>query len=130
MLNVLLEYSFKYVRKIFRKTNISYPLICTRTYAYQGVKNVSFSENFAYVLNGWPLGSLFFRLTYLFLLVQLSRRDRSTYERNIFFHTICTFAVMTHYVTEESFFKKNSAILLNITPGIWILQPSFFAERF
>ena len=22
--------------------------------AYQGVRNVSFSENFAYVLNGWP----------------------------------------------------------------------------
>ena len=23
--------------------------------AYQGVRNVSFSEDFAYVLNGWPL---------------------------------------------------------------------------
>ena len=42
----------KYVRKIFRKTNISNPLIRTRTCAYQGVRNVSFSENFAYVLNG------------------------------------------------------------------------------
>ena len=37
--------SIKYVRKIFQKTNIS----C----AYQGVRNASFSENFAYVLNGW-----------------------------------------------------------------------------
>ena len=27
--------------------------------AYQRVKNVSFSENFAYVLNGWPLTFLF-----------------------------------------------------------------------
>ena len=44
--------SIKYVRKIFRKTNISNPLIRTRTCAYQGVRNVSFSENFAYVLNG------------------------------------------------------------------------------
>ena len=35
----------------FPKTNISYPLICTCTCAYQGVKNNSFSENFAYVLN-------------------------------------------------------------------------------
>ena len=26
-----------------------------RMYAYQGVRNVSFSENFAYVLNGWSL---------------------------------------------------------------------------
>ena len=45
--------SIMYVRKIFRKTNISNPLIRTRTCAYKGVGNVSFSENFAYVLNGW-----------------------------------------------------------------------------
>ena len=44
--------SIKYVRKIFRKTNISNPLIHTRTCAYQWVRNVRFSENFAYVLNG------------------------------------------------------------------------------
>ena len=42
----------KYVHKIFRKTNISNPLIRTRTCAYQGVRNISFSENFPYVLNG------------------------------------------------------------------------------
>ena len=40
-----------YVHKIFRKTNISYPLIHTPTCAYQGVRNNNFSENFAYVLN-------------------------------------------------------------------------------
>ena len=34
-------------RQIFRKTNISYPLIRTRTCAYQGVRNVRFSENLA-----------------------------------------------------------------------------------
>ena len=34
----------------FPKNNI-YPLIRTRMYAYQGVNNVSFSVNFAYVLN-------------------------------------------------------------------------------
>ena len=32
--------------QIFRKTNISYPLIRTRC-AYQGIRNVSFSENMA-----------------------------------------------------------------------------------
>ena len=32
-------------RQIFRKTNISYPLIRTRTCVYQGVRNVCFSEN-------------------------------------------------------------------------------------
>ena len=47
--------SIKYVRKSFRKTNISNPLIrtCTRTCAYQGVRNASFSENFAYVLKSY-----------------------------------------------------------------------------
>ena len=33
--------------QIFRKTNISYPLIRTRTCAYQGVRNVRFLENLA-----------------------------------------------------------------------------------
>ena len=42
--------SIKYVRNIFKKTNIPNPLI--RTCAYQGVRNISFSGNFAYVLNG------------------------------------------------------------------------------
>ena len=31
-------------RQIFRKTNISYPLVRTRTCAYQGVRNVHYSE--------------------------------------------------------------------------------------
>ena len=47
--------SIKYVHKTFRKTNISNPLIRTRTCAHQGVKNVSFSKNYAYVFNEWPL---------------------------------------------------------------------------
>ena len=38
--------------KIFRKINISYPMIRPRTCAYQGLRNVNFSENFVYVLNG------------------------------------------------------------------------------
>ena len=33
--------------QVFRKTNISYPLISTRMSAYQGVINVRFSENLA-----------------------------------------------------------------------------------
>ena len=43
--------SLSSVSKIFRKTIISCLLIRTRTCAYQGVKNVSFPENFAYALN-------------------------------------------------------------------------------
>ena len=34
-------------RQIFPKTDISYPLIGTRTCVYQGVRNVRFSENLA-----------------------------------------------------------------------------------
>ena len=34
-------------RPIFRKTNISYPVIRTRTRTYQGLRNVRFSENLA-----------------------------------------------------------------------------------
>ena len=44
--------SYKYVRKTLRKANISNPLIRTLACADQGVRNVSFLENFAYVLNG------------------------------------------------------------------------------
>ena len=47
--------TIKYIRKIFQKANISNTLIRTRTCMYQGVRNVSFSVNFAYLLNGWPL---------------------------------------------------------------------------
>ena len=34
-------------RQIFRKINISYPLICTCMCAYQGVRNVCYSKNLA-----------------------------------------------------------------------------------
>ena len=59
--------SIKWVRKIFRKTNSSNPLIRIRTCAYQGVRNVSFSENFAYVLNGCPQTPLFYEDPLYFL---------------------------------------------------------------
>ena len=38
------------VRQMFRKANISYPLIGRRTCAYQGVRNVCFSENLVCVV--------------------------------------------------------------------------------
>ena len=37
----------------FPKTIISYPVIRTHTCAHQGVRNVSFSENFMWLLNEW-----------------------------------------------------------------------------
>ena len=45
-------HSFIAFAKFPEKTNISYLLICKRSCAYQGVRNVSFSENFANVING------------------------------------------------------------------------------
>ena len=45
----------KYVWEIFRKTNILCPLIPARTCAYQGLRDVSFSENVSNVLNEWSL---------------------------------------------------------------------------
>ena len=61
------------VRKTFWKFNISYPLIYTRTCAYQGVTNISFSENFACVINERSLCkkfaiTFFGRWSYLLLL--------------------------------------------------------------
>ena len=49
---VLRNRSFiQYVRKFSEKNKTFCPLIRTRTCAYQGVRNVSFSENFTYLLN-------------------------------------------------------------------------------
>ena len=45
------SHSFIHLCSIFQKANICYPLTRTRMCAYQGVRNVSFSENFAHVLN-------------------------------------------------------------------------------
>ena len=43
--------------QIFRKTNISYPLIRIRMFAYQGVGNVIFGEKFVQLMND-PLRDL------------------------------------------------------------------------
>ena len=53
--NVVPEAIFRNETNFSEKIPISYPLIHTRTCAYQEVKNVSFSENFACVLNESPL---------------------------------------------------------------------------
>ena len=44
-------HSFNTYAEFSEKNNISYTLIRTCTCAYQEVRNVSFSENFAYGLN-------------------------------------------------------------------------------
>ena len=60
-------------RQIFRKTNISYPLIRTRTCAYQGVRNVCFSENLTcFVFLEHPFWDLPFCLITDGMLLQVS----------------------------------------------------------
>ena len=46
------DYPFSTYAKISEKLTFLTPLICTCTCAYQGVRNVTFSENYAYVLHG------------------------------------------------------------------------------
>ena len=53
----------------FRKINISYPAC-----AYQGVENVSFSENFAHVLNEWSLMEILNLVFVLFFRYNKSRK--------------------------------------------------------
>ena len=49
---VIKGHSFSTYAKVSKKNNISHPLIRTRgKKCYQGVRNVNFLENFAYVLN-------------------------------------------------------------------------------
>ena len=46
----------------FPEKLIFLPLVCTPTSVYQGVRNVRFSENFAYELNEWSLNYIEFKI--------------------------------------------------------------------
>ena len=75
--------NFDLVRtQIFRRTNISYPLMRTLTCAYQGVRNISFSKNFACVLNEWSLGCINTlttrKLLFLCILSNISQQKSRT----------------------------------------------------
>ena len=52
-LNTLPDHSFSTYAKFSKKLTFLTPLICTRRCVHQGVRNVSLSESFAYVLNEW-----------------------------------------------------------------------------
>ena len=45
--------------KFSKKINISYPLIRTHTCVYQGVRNVSYSENLEFIKNEWRTDKVF-----------------------------------------------------------------------
>ena len=65
--------SIKYVSKIFRKANISNPLIRTRTCAYQGIRNVSFRKILrTYLMDGPHIGGVNLMKAYFLLMPQFS----------------------------------------------------------
>ena len=100
--------------KIFQKTNITYPVICTRTCAYQEVRNVRFSENLTcFVFLKHPLCVLpFCPITddILHLILQ------AKYEKREKFLTIVREATYNNYFIVKCFLKSNVArvILLSI----------------
>ena len=52
----------------YTKTNISNPLIQTRTCEYHGVRNINFSENVMYVQNEWSKKEIDFDWNWLTLI--------------------------------------------------------------
>ena len=59
----------------------------------------------------------FYFVTFPRNLVQIFRRNRSRYVRDIFFHSFYTFEVMTQFIAEVSLISI-WLFFLNITPGI------------
>ena len=120
----------KYIRKIFRKANISNPLIRTRTCAYQGVRNVSFSENFAYVLYGCPLNAIW----KWWHLTKMAHDKYSSWNRQIWYPQKWCSTKMAHLAKIMSrgnlprlsrvIFKKKLLNLLHYLD----LVPSFFVR--
>ena len=91
------------VRQIFRKTDISYPLIRTRTCGYQGVRNVRFSENLAcFVFFKHPFWDSPFCLITDELLI-LSIRS--------LFHTSKTFGIFNPLNKLTGFFRVGTLIV-------------------
>ena len=58
------------------------------------------------------------------------RSDRSTYVRNIFFHSFYIFEVMTHFAAEESFVNKYLTTLFEYNSWDQNIVALFSAERF
>ena len=73
-LTVLIPW-YTHVRVCIRKTNSSYPVIHTRTCACQGVRHVSFSENFEYVPIKWSVRYIgldnFFLFCFIYVFILL-----------------------------------------------------------
>ena len=63
-------------------------------------------------------------------LTQVFKSYRSTYLRNILFHSFYTFEVVTHFVAQESFLNKYLATLFGYNTWDLNTLAFFSAERF
>ena len=83
--------------KTLKKTNISYHLIRKCTCSYQGVRNASFSENFAYVPNKWSLAKFtpqYYMVAHVSSHVYLKEISKRVYQnRYLFVSSIISFRV-------------------------------------
>ena len=95
-------------RQIVRKTNISSPLIRTRTWAYQGVRNVRFSRNLAcFVFLKHPFWDSPFCLITGELLVIF----RNFYILRVLAH--CSSAI-------SDYVRLLLVVVLYLTPQLWL----------
>ena len=77
------------VRDLPCSTYAKYPEKLTFTYAYHGLRNVNFSEDFAYLLNEWLLKS--------FLWPNLSNFTRERFWSLFFWSTVCFLKYADYY---------------------------------
>ena len=100
----------------------SYPLIRIRTCVYQGVRNVSFSENFAYVLNEWHLWRWMHTEAYFFTLSSI--HDGAFCEEQCFF-SLFFFLADTGNLQER---KKREELSFFLSPTF--TRPQTFRHLF
>ena len=117
-------------RQIFRKTNISYLLIRTRTCAYQGVTNIPLSENLkCFVFLKHPFWDLLFcRITDELRIA----RSGTIHQRNINILTAVLFKIkiiLYNQITmAQLLYKRNSAVL-NWIWKIWVKNTAIFRSE-
>ena len=108
--------SIKYVRKIFRKNDISNPLIRIRRCAHQGVRKVSFLENSAYALNGWShIETVFCKVNKVISIIKKLRHTlprkslRTIYKAFLRYHIDCG-DIIYDQPSDESFCEKLESV--------------------
>ena len=73
------------------------------TWAYQGFRNARFSENFAYVLNGWPLCQLQNAKLNFPKFCKVHAQNQKTNLIHLHIHLVATIALIVH---SKVVFKK------------------------